>query len=61
MSMCILIPYTLKDSYKFLFLYFLCTPLPAPEYPDFESIIIFLLEIIFFFKRGIKGNNIDVG
>ena len=54
-------PYALKDSYKFLFEYFLCTPRPAPEYPDFESIIILFILINFFLTSGFKGNNMDVG
>ena len=54
-------PYALRDSYKFLFLNFLCTPLPAPEYPDLESIMIFCKLIDFFFTNGISGKSIDVG
>ena len=54
-------PYALKDSYRFLSLYFLWTPLPAPEYPDFESIIILLNLIKFFLNKGNRGSNIDVG
>ena len=37
------------------------SPLPAPEYPDLESIIMFLCEIKFFFNNGIKGKRIEVG
>ena len=54
-------PYALSDPYKLSFLYFLCTPLPAPEYPDFESIIILLNLIKFFLNKGNRGSNIDVG
>ena len=36
------------DLYKFLCLNFFSKVLPAPEYPDFASIIIFLVYIIFF-------------
>ena len=34
---------------------------PAPEYPDFESIIILSDLIKLDFIRGISGNSIDVG
>ena len=54
-------PYALRDSYKFLFLNFLCTPLPAPEYPDLESIIIFFKLIDLSLTNGISGKSIDVG
>ena len=46
---------------KFLFLNFLCTPLPAPEYPDFESIIIFFKLTDFPLTNGISGKSIEVG
>ena len=34
---------------------------PAPEYPDFESIVICLILIKFFLIKGINGICIEVG
>ena len=52
----------LEDIFKrFLSLNFLCTLLPAPEYPDFESIIIFFVSIDLFIIKGANGKIIDVG
>ena len=48
------------DLYKFLCVNFFSKFLPAPEYPDFESIVILLISIIFFFNKGIKGICIEV-
>ena len=49
------------EEYKFLWLNLFLKPLPAPEYPDFESIEISFKFINFFIKRGISANCTDVG
>ena len=50
-----------SNSFEFNFLYFLVKLFPAPEYPDFESMIIFFLLNNFDWSKGTKGNKIEVG
>ena len=55
MCLCSFVLYAKVDWYKFLCVNFFSKYLPAPEYPDFESIVIFLILIKFFLIIGIKG------
>ena len=54
-------PYADTELNRFLNLNLFFIFLPAPEYPDLESIIIFFIFIAFFWISGINGICTDVG
>ena len=61
MCLCEPTPYALTELNKFLNLNLIFKFFPAPEYPDFESIIILFVLINLFFIKGINGICAEVG